>query len=85
VTEKDVAVNHIHIKTEYISQDLNVALPLQRFQELAQSGEIGALAPTHYSIMGYNTDPTALVCLSAPQIATQMNAEGVEVAFLVPV
>jgi hypothetical protein len=35
--------------------------------------------------MGYNTDPTALVCLSAPQIATQMNAEGVEVAFLVPV
>jgi D-proline reductase (dithiol) PrdB len=84
-TEKDIAVNHIHIKTEYIYQDLNIALPLLRFQELAQSGEIGELAPPHYSIMGYNTDPTELVCLSAPQIATQMNAEGVEVAFLVPV
>ncbi|HXG17501.1 MAG TPA: glycine/sarcosine/betaine reductase selenoprotein B family protein [Methylomirabilota bacterium] len=84
-TEKDIAVNHIHIKTEYIYQDLDVALPLQRFQELAQSGEIGELAPTHYSIMGYNTDPTDLVCATAPRIATQMNAEGVEVAFLVPV
>lgn len=85
VTEKDVAVNHIHIKTESIYQDLNVALPLQRFQELAQLGEIGELAPTHYSIMGYNTDPTELVCTSAPQIAARMNAEGVDVAFLVPV
>ncbi len=84
-TEKDVAVNHIHIKDDYIYQDLNVALPLQRFQELAQLGEIGALVPTHYSIMGYNTDPTELVCTSAPQIAESMQAEGVDVAFLVPV
>lgn len=84
-TEKDVAVNHIHIRADYIYQDLNVALPLQRFQELAQLGEIGALAPTHYSIMGYNTDPTGMVCTSAPQIVASMKAEGVDVAFLVPV
>lgn len=84
-TEKDIAVNHIHIKAEYIYQDLNVALPLRRFQELAQEGEIGELAPTHYSIMGYNTDPTYLISLSAPQIAASMKAEEVDVAFLVPV
>ena len=48
-------------------------------------GEIGALAPTHYSVMGYNTDPTELVCTSAPRIAESMQAEGVDVAFLVPV
>src|SRR5262245_17210232 len=58
--EKDVQVSHIHIKADYIYQDLNVALPLQRFQELVEGGEIGVLAPTHYSVMGYNTDPTEL-------------------------
>jgi hypothetical protein len=84
-TEKDVTVNHIHIQDKYIYQDLNVALPLQRFQELAQLGEIAELAPTHYSIMGYNTDPTELITTSALQIATRMNAEAVDVAFLVPV
>jgi D-proline reductase (dithiol) PrdB len=84
-TEKHVQVSHIHIKADHIYQDLNVALPLQRFQELVEGGEIGALAPTHYSIMGYNTDPTELVCASAPQIAQSMRAEGVDVAFLVPV
>ena len=40
-TEKDIEVNHIHIKADYIYQDLNVALPIQRFQELTQLGEGG--------------------------------------------
>lgn len=84
-TEHDVAVNHIHIQDKYIYQDLNVALPLQRFQELAQLGEIAELAPTHYSIMGYNTDPTELISTSAPQIAATMTAQRIDVAFLVPV
>ncbi len=83
--EKDVEVNHIHINASYIYQDLNVALPIGRFKELAEMKEIGELAPTCYSIMGYNTDPTELVCTSAPRIAEGMKAEGVDVAFLVPV
>lgn len=84
-TANDVEVNHLHINTTYVQQDLNVALPVQRFQELAQAGVIGSLAPTSYSIMGFNTDPTELVCRSAPQIAAAMRAEEVEVALLVPV
>ena len=31
----------ITIKADYIYQDLNVALPIQRFQELTQLGEGG--------------------------------------------
>ena len=31
VTEKEVEVNHVHIETSYASQDINVALPVQRF------------------------------------------------------
>jgi len=60
-------------------------LPLQRFQELEQSGEIGSLAPTCYSIMGFNTDPTEPVCDSAPKIAEAMRDEEVDAALLVPV
>jgi D-proline reductase (dithiol) PrdB len=85
VTEKEVEVNHVHIETSYASQDINVALPVQRFQELVELGEVGELAPTCYSVMGYNTDPTELVCRSTPQIAESMRAEQVDVAFLVPV
>lgn len=84
-TANDVDINHLHINTAYAQQDLNVVLPLQRFQELEQSGEIGSLAPTSYSIMGFNTDPTELVCHTAPQIVEGMYAEGVDVAVLVPV
>ncbi|MBI3246009.1 MAG: hypothetical protein HYZ50_05840 [Deltaproteobacteria bacterium] len=84
-TATEVDINHLHINTAYAKQDLNVVLPLQRFHELAQAGEIGSLAPTCYSIMGFNTDPTELVCNTAPKIVEGMRAEGVDVAFLVPV
>ena len=84
-TANDVDISHLHINTEYAAQDLNVVLPLQRFQELEQSGEIGSLAPTCYSIMGFNTDPTELVCDSAPKIAEAMRDEEVDAALLVPV
>jgi D-proline reductase (dithiol) PrdB len=84
-TANDVDINHLHIVTTHAEQDLNVVLPLQRFQELKQSGEIGSLAPTCYSIMGFNTDPTELVCDTAPKIAEAMLDEGVEAVLLVPV
>jgi D-proline reductase (dithiol) PrdB len=84
-TERDIEVYHLHINPTYIRQDLNVALPVGRFRELVAAGEIGDLAPTCYSIMGYNTDPTEQVCTTAPRIAEEMLAEGVDAAFLVPV
>ena len=32
-TEKDIDVNHLHINTHYIKQDINVILPLTRMAE----------------------------------------------------
>jgi D-proline reductase (dithiol) PrdB len=52
-TSESVEVNHLHIDTTYIERDLNVALPLDRLRELAADGVVGEMAPTHYSIMGY--------------------------------
>ena len=84
-TEADVAVNHLHIETSYIRRDLNVALPLQRLADLVAAGEVGTAAESHYSVMGFQLDPTAQLRDSAPVIAATMKAEGVTAAVLAPV
>jgi D-proline reductase (dithiol) PrdB len=84
-TAADVEVNHLHIDTGYIRRDLNVALPLQRLAELVAAGDVGSSAPTHYSVMGYQLDPSEQLSTSVPAIAASMQAEGVSAALLAPV
>lgn len=84
-TERDVEVNHLHIETRFISEDLNCALPLGRFRELAGAGEIGGMAEHAYSIMGYILDPKELLEVTAPAMVRQMKAEGVDAALFAPV
>ena len=60
-TQADIHVNHLHINTDYIKQDMNVTLPLGRFREFEAGGIIGGLAPTSFSYYGYRTDPTVLL------------------------
>jgi D-proline reductase (dithiol) PrdB len=83
-TENDIEVNHLHVNTAYIKQDLNVMLPLARFQEFEQEGFIGKLAPTCYSYYGYQMDPTVLLTETMPQVAEKMRQESVEAVLLTP-
>jgi D-proline reductase (dithiol) PrdB len=85
VDPHQVQVNHLHVDTSYIRRDLNVALPLARVAELVQGGEVGSVAPSHYSVMGYQLDPTVQLQQSAPAIAAAMRAEDVTGAVLAPV
>jgi D-proline reductase (dithiol) PrdB len=81
-----VDANHLHIDTGFIGQDLNVALPLDRLRELVAEGKVGAMAETHYSVMGYQgNDPSRLVEESAPAIAESLKNEGVDQILLTPV
>jgi D-proline reductase (dithiol) PrdB len=85
-TSATVEANHLHIDTGYIERDLNVALPLDRVRELVGEGVVGALADTHYSIMGFQgNDSSTLENESAPQIAEAMRSEEVDLALLAPV
>ena len=85
-TAADVVANHLHIDTSYITSDLNVALPLDRLREQVASGAVGEMAPSHYSIMGYQgNDTSALEQKSAPEIASAMLADEVDLALLAPV
>ena len=83
-TEADIEVNHLHINTDYIKQDINVMLPLARFREFENDGIIGRLAPTSYSYYGFQLDPTVLLEETMPGVAANMKAEGVEAVLLTP-
>lgn len=83
---ESVEANHLHIDTGYIERDLNVALPLDRLRELVDRKLIGAVAESHYSVMGYQgSDSTQLEQKSAPEIATAMRSEEVDLVLLAPV
>mgnify|MGYP001813348195 FL=1 len=82
--EKDIDVNHLHINTDYIKQDINVMLPLKRFQEFEKEGIIGQLASTCYSYYGFQMDPAELLERTMPDVAGQMQAENIEAVLLTP-
>ena len=68
-----------------VERDRNVAFPLERLRELANSGEIGEVAPQHLSFMGSVTAPGRLRKQHAPAAADLLVEDGVDVALLAPV
>lgn len=68
-----------------ILRDRNLALPLDRLKEMQQRGEIGGVAPRHYSFMGSIVGPSRLIKESAPEVARRLKTENVDVVLLTPV
>jgi hypothetical protein len=64
----DVQVCHLHINPSFAEQDLNSVLPAERLDQLAELGEIGAAALSHYSYMGYTLRPERLLQESPPWV-----------------
>jgi D-proline reductase (dithiol) PrdB len=85
VRQEEISVAHLHINPADLLADMNVVLPVQRFLELEAAGKIGALAPSHYSFMGYQPDSSEWENRYAPEVARRMKDEGVEAALLTPV
>lgn len=84
----EIAVAHTHYNPEDVEEDFNILLPIHRFLELEKSGEIGSLAPSSYSVMGYQGHPipdyTQWQERYGPEILKQMKTEGVEAVLLTP-
>ena len=64
-------------------RDINTIYPLDRLRALAAAGVIGAVADTHYSVMG-STDP-ATMAETADQIVGQLRQERSDAVLLSPV
>jgi D-proline reductase (dithiol) PrdB len=66
--------------------DLNVVYPIDRLEELAASGAIGAVAPHHIAFAGNQPDDVATVRLdTGPAAAAVLKADGVDVVIFTPV
>lgn len=66
--------------------DLNVVFPIDRLNELADRGVIGAVAPRHVSFAGNQPDDVSTIRLdSGPAAAAELRADGVDVVILTPV
>lgn len=66
--------------------DLNVVYPIDRLEELAVDGTIGAVAPRHVSFAGNQPDDVAVIRMdSGPAAAAALKADGVDVVLLTPV
>ena len=85
----DVATLAIAHKSDAFDQtgfqaDRNLGFPLDRLREMAAQGEIGALNGRALSFMGSITAPGRLLGDTAPAAALLLEADGVDVALLVP-
>ena len=83
-TEKEIEVNHLHINTSYIKQDLNVIFPLGRMAEFEAEGIIGRLAPHAYSFYGFQWQNNDFLKEAIEPISRGMKEEGVEAVLLTP-
>jgi len=68
-----------------VLRDRNLVMPLDRLREMRERGEIGALAPRHYSFMGSIVGPSKLAKVNAPEVARRLVQDGVDVVLLTPV
>lgn len=69
-----------------MAMDLNVVFPIDRLEELAERGVIGAVAPRHVSFAGNQPDDVATIRLdTGPAAAAALRADGVDVAIFTPV
>ncbi len=87
IAQDALAVSHLHLNYADIEQDVNIVLPLHRFQELAAEGKIGGIAAYHYSFMGFQgfpPDATVWVERFGPEVAARFKQEKVDCVLLTP-
>ncbi len=85
IKSAEVGVSHYHINPAPVIEDMNILLPIQRFQEFAKEGRIKDLADHVYSFMGYQGYPADLTGwkeVYGPQVAQKLLTEEVDCILL---
>lgn len=68
-----------------ISVDINTVYPVDRLDELADAGVIGAVNSRHLSFMGAQLEFSTIIQDTAPRAAQELLDDGVDVVLLTPV
>jgi D-proline reductase (dithiol) PrdB len=67
-----------------IMRDVNISFPIDRVRELVGRGELGALAPYHYSFMGALRDTAKVEHETGPEVGRRLCEDGVDAALITP-
>jgi D-proline reductase (dithiol) PrdB len=68
-----------------IKSDKNLALPLERLEEMLRAGTIGGINHRHFSFMGSVTAPGRLMSRTSPEVAGLLLEDQVDAVLLTPV
>lgn len=83
-TAADIDINHLHINTDYVKQDINVMLPLARMTEFETEECIGRLAPTAFSYYGFQWQNGDFIDSAIAPMADIMTDDDVDAVLLTP-
>ena len=88
--EQDAPSNDFQIHDSYYDhgdadRDLNCIFPIDRLREMADRGEIGRVAPRHWSgFMGRIYKRRAVMEEKAPELVAHLKEDGVDILVAVP-
>jgi D-proline reductase (dithiol) PrdB len=80
---EDLTWTHAYYRPDEGS-DLDAVFPLKTLRALVEDGLVGELGGRHFSFMGAIHDPTALVEVTAPEVAEKLVQDGIDAVLLTP-
>lgn len=81
-----LGMTHLHVNPDDVLTDPEIALPLGALAALVAEGRVGSMAPSHYSVMGYQQAGLEVWrAETAPAIVTRLRDEAVDGMVLAPV
>ncbi len=85
VDPDDLDARHLHINTSDLLADRNIALPIDRLDELVEAGVVGAAADEHVSVMGFQEEGAEVWrTTTGPEIAARCHAADITALVLAP-
>ena len=85
ITQSEIGATHLHIRTDDLLADMDIALPTNRLHELVAEGWVGAAAPEHFSVMGYQAEGAEVWrTTTGPEIAARCHAADIDALILAP-
>ena len=77
---------HLHVNSEDVLADPEIALPVDGLAQLVDEGRVGAVAPSHFSVMGYQQAGLEVWRQeTVPAIVERLRAERTDGLILAPV
>jgi len=82
----DIVITHNYYEHSGADKDINIILPIERVFDLKQAGDIRDVNHRHFSFMGHiqHHHIDTLIEETAPQVATALKADKVDIAILTP-